>query len=211
MKYTPEMIDFIRCLAQNNNTHDILNLFNEKYNANVSLHNIRNAMFRNKINKNIPCKKGRPYGYNGEREYSVGHEFTLYRSGQKKNMVYVKISKEGKGKRKRSGEWVLKHRLLWEQANGKIPEGYNIIFLDNNHNNFDLSNLEMASITEIHLLNKYGLNFNDKDMTKLGLTIVRHRLAALGAMTRGMDEKRRRGKLNYFYKKNNKQTIERGI
>lgn len=44
---------------------------------------------------------------------------------------------------------VMLHRHLWESANGKIPEGYNIIFKDGNTLNCDLSNLEIVSNAEL--------------------------------------------------------------
>jgi len=37
--------------------------------------------------------------------------------------------------------WVTKHRYIWEQANGSIPEDHCIIFLDGNKQNCELSNL----------------------------------------------------------------------
>lgn len=43
---------------------------------------------------------------------------------------------------------VLKHRWVWEQANGPIPKGYNIMFRDGNRLNCELSNLELISRQE---------------------------------------------------------------
>lgn len=37
------------------------------------------------------------------------------------------------------------HVLVWEEANGKKPEGYDIHHKDEDKNNFDLSNLELLS------------------------------------------------------------------
>jgi hypothetical protein len=43
---------------------------------------------------------------------------------------------------------VLKHRYVWEQANGPIPDGHNIAFRDGNRQNCDLSNLYLISREE---------------------------------------------------------------
>lgn len=51
--------------------------------------------------------------------------------------VYIKVSMEHK--------MVLKHRYVWEQANGPIPDGHNIAFRDGNRQNCDLSNLYLLS------------------------------------------------------------------
>ena len=40
------------------------------------------------------------------------------------------------------------HRYVWEQTNGKIPEGYHIHHIDGDKNNNDISNLMMLTSTE---------------------------------------------------------------
>lgn len=53
---------------------------------------------------------------------------------------YVKIKTE-EGLR----GWRLKHRVVWEQANGLIPKGYNIQFRDKNRQNVVLENLYLIN------------------------------------------------------------------
>ena len=43
---------------------------------------------------------------------------------------------------------VQKHRYVWEQAHGKIPDGYLVAFRDGNRQNCDLSNLYLISRQE---------------------------------------------------------------
>ena len=50
--------------------------------------------------------------------------------------VYIKVD---------NGKPVLKHRYVWEQAHGPIPEGHNITFRDGNRQNCDIANLELLS------------------------------------------------------------------
>lgn len=52
---------------------------------------------------------------------------------------YVEIKVEG------SRKWKLKHRVVWEEANGPIPKGYNIQFKDKNKQNVSLDNLYLIS------------------------------------------------------------------
>ena len=42
----------------------------------------------------------------------------------------------------------MKHRYVWEQAHGKIPDGYLVAFRDGNRQNCDLSNLYLISRQE---------------------------------------------------------------
>ena len=75
------------------------------------------------------------------------------------------------------------HRYVWTQANGKIPRGFVVNFIDGNFMNCDLSNLrlktrgEMAVMNSIHrypaevrdlikLTNKLKNKTNGKQQTK---------------------------------------------
>lgn len=51
-------------------------------------------------------------------------------------------------------QFIGKHRLLWEQANGPVPEGMCVIFADGDKTNFDLSNLVCVSRGDLAILNK---------------------------------------------------------
>lgn len=53
------------------------------------------------------------------------------------------------------GKWVPLQRFNWEQVNGKIPSGFNIIFKDGNTMNCEVENLEMLSNSELMKRNSY--------------------------------------------------------
>lgn len=46
-------------------------------------------------------------------------------------------------------KYVLKHRHVWEQAHGKVPEGYIVTFKDGNRLNCDIDNLTLITRREI--------------------------------------------------------------
>lgn len=54
--------------------------------------------------------------------------------------VYVRL---------RKGKYVLKHRKVWEEVNGNIPDGYAIVFKDGNRLNTDIENLELVKREEL--------------------------------------------------------------
>ena len=83
----------------------------------------------------------------------------------------------------KDSHWELMHRYVWTQANGKIPRGFVVNFIDGNFMNCDLSNLrlktrgEMAIMNSIHrypaevrdlikLTNKLKNKTNGKQQTK---------------------------------------------
>lgn len=47
------------------------------------------------------------------------------------------------------GIWPLLNRHVWEQTNGPIPDGHNVIFKDRNRSNCALDNLELVSRAEM--------------------------------------------------------------
>ena len=52
--------------------------------------------------------------------------------------------------------WRLKHRVVWEEANGPIPEGYNVQFRDGNGQNCELGTLYLTSRSD-QLRNENGM------------------------------------------------------
>lgn len=71
----------------------------------------------------------RSYAYN----YQVGDE--VIRDGYTFIKTTDDLSVEP------SKQWMVKHRWLWEQEHGPIPDGYCIIFADGNKHNITLDNL----------------------------------------------------------------------
>lgn len=57
--------------------------------------------------------------------------------------LWVKVNNVRRSRTNRSASenWIQKHRLVWMQHNGTIPDQHQIVFLDGNHTNFDVNNL----------------------------------------------------------------------
>lgn len=85
--------------------------------------------------------------------------------------VWVKINDE-RGVKK-GVNWKQKHRLMWEEAYGPIPDGHYVIFLDNDPTHLTLDNLALISGREHVIMNKRGLRSSDKDLTLSGVGLVR--------------------------------------
>lgn len=96
-----------------------------------------------------PENKGKPM----RKEVYEKVKRTMFKKGNKPhNTTYdghERISKDGYVEiRIRLCKYVLKHRHIWEQANGKVPKGYIVVFKDRNPNNIVLENLELISREE---------------------------------------------------------------
>lgn len=72
--------------------------------------------------------------------------------------------------------WKLKHRVVWEQANGKIPKGHRILFADGNRLNMAPDNLLLVSRGELAVMNHFRLISAHKDLTKVGKSVAEIKL-----------------------------------
>lgn len=87
---------------------------------------------------------------------------------------YIEVKVDYDTKNKAHRFWKYKHHLVWEEHNGPVPEGMNIIFADGDHFNLDIDNLVMVSNSELARLNTNHLIYKGvPEATKVGLTIVK--------------------------------------
>ncbi len=76
--------------------------------------------------------------------------------------------KIGPGKR----DWRQLHRIVWEEANGPVPEGMVLIFLDGDHHHIELSNLKLVSKSVHQILNVKKWRRADPELTETYATIA---------------------------------------
>lgn len=100
----------------------------------------------------VPANKGKKMS---EQQYIISQK-TMFKPGDKPANAlpvgseritkdgYIEVRTDCPGYRK----WKLKHRIIWEQVNGKIPNGYNVQFKDGNRKNCDINNLYLISRKE---------------------------------------------------------------
>jgi len=113
------------------------------------------------LGKNYQFKKGNvPYNY-GQKMSTKNYEKlqkTMFIKGRKPHNT----RKEGEESKSVDGytyvkiadnDWRLKHRVVYENINGPIPNDYIVVFKDNNQLNFDINNLELISKSENMLRN----------------------------------------------------------
>ena len=163
MCYTREQIDFLKNNVRGLNNQQLANLFNKKFNANKSASAMKGIKERLKISSGLngSFKKGHTINNGRVRKNRkpIGYEYV-----DKEGYTYIKIGQPCK--------YVYKHRYLYERKFGKIPEGYNIIFADQNKSNFDLDNLLLVDVATKFVANNENLLFKDEDLTKTGLLIA---------------------------------------
>ena len=187
-KYTNEMIEFLREVANGKTYVEITDLFNKKFDSEVDTKCIKSLLSRKKICTGTLgyLKKGSIPWNKGKKGY-IGANKTSFKKGDKPanwrpvgseridkdGYTLIKISNEG-GMWKR---WAFKHRVIWEEHyKNKVPKRSVIIFADGDRSNLSIENLICVSRNELRVLNKCGLIKNNVELTKIGLNVARIRI-----------------------------------
>lgn len=183
MKYTDEMKQFILDNYKGRYNQELADLFNQKFNTNVTSRTIKSYKANNKLNSGLSGKfrKGQAPHNKGKKMPKEVYEkvkHTMFAKGNvppnHRPVGSERISKDGyiEVKVAEPNKWRLKQRVVYEEAKGKIPEGCTIILLDGNKRNFDIDNLRCITRSELLYLNRNGLN-NSNEITETGILMAR--------------------------------------
>lgn len=132
--------------------------FNLRFNKSVN-HKTLKAYVRS---KNLEKPKGRgkrlSYTVGNNRKYPIGSELLRNDSG----FIYVKVNDTSDHQGinfLRPPDWKLKHHLIYEQHYGPIPKGHDVVFLNNNKQDFDISNLRLIP-RRVRLIVSKDINYD---------------------------------------------------
>ena len=187
IKFTEKQKEFIINNNYMKTATELSELFNKHFNTNIEPKHIIYFRKNNKLKCGLtgqfekgstPHNKGKKWDEYMSKESQENSKKTQFKKRSKphnwlpigsewvneKGYVYVKI--------KEPNDWELKHRYIWEKNFGKIPEGYSVIFLDQNKNNFDLSNLQLVRIKDKLTAKNNNLLSSDKEVTKTGIMVA---------------------------------------
>ncbi len=187
-KYTKEQREFIIKNNHLKTSQELADMFNKRFGTNITKVNIKNFRGNNHLNSglngqfkkgNIPHNKGKRQNDYMSIESIEKTKATRFKKGNipanHRDVGSERITKDGyiEIKIKEPNKWQLKHRYIYEKKYGKIPKGYNLIFLDGNRKNIDLSNLKLVSKSEDLIMNKNKLFTTDKNITNTGSLIAK--------------------------------------
>lgn len=183
MKYTDEMKQFILDNYKGRYNQELADLFNQKFNTNITSRTIKSYKANNKLNSGLTGKfrKGQTPHNKGKKMPKEVYEkvkHTMFAKGNvppnHRPVGSERISKDGyiEVKVAEPNKWRLKQRVVYEETKGKIPEGCPIIFLDGNKRNFDIDNLRCITRSELLYLKCNGLN-NSNEITETGILMAR--------------------------------------
>jgi hypothetical protein len=184
-RWTDEEKEFLKQNVEGTPIHELTKMFNAEFNTDLRYEQVRGTVKRMKLRCGVTTqfKKGHITWNKGVPIYNKKCEKTQFKKGHVPKTYLpvgaVRINKDGYKMIKVSDEggysdrWKLKHRVMWERENGKIPHGYNLMFLDGNKLNDSMDNLILIRRCELSRLNKQKLIKDDPEFTKVGVNIVR--------------------------------------
>lgn len=189
-KYTEEELEFIKNHVKTHRYKDMVVLFNEKFNTNVSANSLKHQASKHKYRtgrqfnfkkNNVPFTKGLKWADYMSEESQKNSRKTCFQKGHipantkpigservgKNNYIIIKTSDN-------PTIWKSKHKYLYEQTYGTIPKSHRVIFADGNNRNFDLDNLICISNKTALIMARQQLFYKDlPEATKVGITIAK--------------------------------------
>lgn len=187
--YPQEVKDYIFANYKGIGPKAMTELVNEKFGTQYRKNQMKGFYANHKLNSGLTGRfeKGHVPANKGTHPPTVGRMAeTQFKKGglppNTKPIGYERITRDGYTEVKiamrpdrKNGikNFILKHRLVWEQANGPIPKGYNIIFKDGDKTNCDIDNLALISKTENLTMMRRGLRSEDPQLTETGVLIAR--------------------------------------
>ena len=140
-EFSDEEIDFIKKYYPDNGPEKTAEMLNEIFDTSRTAYSVRtlangklrltvSGFFINELNKS-----------NHEKMMAAHvRESGSVRKDTRKsdNRVYYKMKAA-------DGRWKMAGIVIWEEANGPIPDGYRLIYLDGDNSNYSLDNLYLAT------------------------------------------------------------------
>lgn len=207
-KFPVEMHAYIRQITPGRSYKEITALINEKFgDETISEKSVKTYLRNHKLSTgrtghfekgHIPWSKGKKIEeIIKDPEKRKNYYASQFKPGHKPiNLLPVGSivkNREGYLLRKKQMEgsqwerWEMLHRAVWEEHNGKIPEGMIVTFKDGNREHCSIDNLALATQAENVLMTNKGFRSEDPDLTMAGLTVIRidQQLAALQKTKKG--------------------------
>lgn len=199
---TDEQAEYLISIIPGKRSDEIVRLLNEKFGLTLTTAQIRGWKKNHKVPSGYDARfrKGRESLLKGAKwddfmppESQEKSRTTCFKKGnrpsnkvpigtitKRSGYMWIKV-KDNNGTK----NFKLYHRYVWEQANGPVPEGYRLFFLDGNPYNCSLENIRLVKDSVMVVANnKYGTT-NDPEINRMILTAAELKVAVSAAERKG--------------------------
>ena len=179
-KWSEEEKEYLKNIVKGHTYKEITVLMNNEFKYQFTEGQIKGALNRYKLKTGLNgnFKKGSTPWNKGLKGY-MGANKTSFKKGttppQYRPVGSERINKEGylEVKIADPNKWELKHRYIYKKYYGDIPKGHNVIFADTDKTNLNIDNLILVSKSEMLILNRNKLIYEDNELTKVGVNIAK--------------------------------------
>lgn len=183
--YTSEERKFFEDYVPGHLLSEIREEFIRRFGWEISLMQVRGYICNHHLQSGINCcfkkghvpvNKGKPMPPEVREKVAA----TMFQKGQAPHntakigeirdvggYLYVKVDDQQKVRKQVN--WRKLHYQVWEEANGPVPEGCIITFVDGDPHNVELSNLMCISRSDHAVMNKLKLRGLDRDTMEMGV------------------------------------------
>ena len=157
--YTPEQVEWLKEYYPKHGCKKTSEEFNRLFGMSKTVQSMKNfgQMYGIKVDKAVATanKIGPAHGEGSKRAVRpVGS--TRLECGR----LVMKAS---------DGTWKAAGRVVWEDLNGEIPNGYVVTHLDGDTTNVSIDNLSAIPLRYLGLLDAHGLRSTEAEVTKTGI------------------------------------------
>ncbi len=188
IRYTKEQREFLITNNYMTPAKNLAIMFNDEFGTNITETNIKSFRGNNHLNSgltgrfergHIPKNKGKSWNdYMSKEAQEIARRTTFKKSNiphNHKPIGYERVNVDGyvEVKTQEPNVFELKHRIVYEQTKGPIPNDCNVAFADGNKSNLDPDNLILVTKSEMLVMNKKSLFKKDRELTKTGHLIAK--------------------------------------
>ncbi|MFT4415298.1 HNH endonuclease signature motif containing protein [Fredinandcohnia humi] len=181
--FTKEQKAFIKENVKGLSNQKLADLVSENFNLSITAKQMMTWKQNHGLSSGLKGSEGvAPPNKGTKGLYNFGGNKTSFKTGQRPlnykpvgteridrdGYILIKVSDTGAWHER----WKLKQVVIWEEANGPIPKGHCLLFLDGNKQNVSLDNLQLITRSQLARLNQNSLISNDPELTKTGIVIA---------------------------------------
>lgn len=188
--FTDEIVAFINQHYKGISNTGLTKMINKQFGLSLETDQVKNYKNRNGLDSGLkgyfekgqpPVNKGKKQTEYMSQEAIERTKATRFQKGQppinyrpvgserydKDGYIMVKVQEKGR----HQDRWRLKHSVVWEKANGPVPSGYVLMFLDQDKTNCTIDNLRLISRSDLVRINQNGLLTNEPSLNEVAITV----------------------------------------
>lgn len=191
VRYTPEIVEILKKTIDTHTLDEVVELLNKNYGGGFTKQNVSTARSKRGIKPkthNGHFKKGVPNKYSKgkkPKDYMSPSAYAKWKAGkfQKGNIpknahpigtvvdtargLEIKVS-HGQYKK----NWRPLREVLWEDYHGKIPDGYSVIHLNGDRDDYDIENLALLNKKQHWFMKHHNLYSDDRELSEAGVQLA---------------------------------------